>query len=154
MRIGFAVLSLMCAIAAGGCGDNEVRVETVPVAGTLTIDGKPFGPAQVDLRSEDGSIPSATGKASADGKFALSTYEPGDGAAIGTYQVTVLADPMSEPFRDVPPLKPATASVSSAAADQPFPLELKLESVKTPSGQVPPAGDNQLGPLSPSAGGI
>ena len=154
MRFGFAVLSLTGVLAVAGCGGGEDRVETVPVSGTLQIDGQPFGPAQVDLRSEDGSLPPATGKASADGKFSLSTYDPDDGAAVGAYRVTVLMDPMSEPFRAVPPLKAATASVSKPAEGQSFVLELNLESAKARHGQVPPAGGNQAGPVSPSAGGI
>jgi hypothetical protein len=154
MRCGFAFLSFTMAFVVAGCGGGEDRVETVPVTGTLQIDGKPFGPAQVDLRSEDGSLPSATGKASADGTFSLSTYEPDDGAAIGAYRVTILMDPMSEPFRAVPPMKAATASVGTPAEGQPFVLELNLESAKARPGQMPPAGGDQAGPVSPSAGGI
>lgn len=80
-----------------GCGKERLgpeRVTTVPVSGTVLVDGKPTPDVVVtlhvvELRNEGGvytSQPQAiTDK---EGKFAISTYEEADGVAAGTYAVT------------------------------------------------------------------
>lgn len=143
-------LLIVCAIS--GCGESG-RVETFPASGSLSIDGQPFGPAQLSLTPLDGSVPPASAKVSADGKFVLSTYEPNDGAAVGEFKVSLLMDPMAEPFRDIPPLKPASATVSQPPEGQEFVLNLELESSGKLSGSVP-AGGADAQPEAPSAVGL
>jgi hypothetical protein len=70
-----------------GCGTN--RPETVPLDGTVTLDGKPLAGAGVLLMPERGGRP-ATGTTDEAGHFRLSTFEPGDGALLGKHTVTVI----------------------------------------------------------------
>jgi len=149
-----SVTCLLVACVISGCGGgSEPRVETFPVSGSLSVDGKPFGPALLSLDSLDGSLPSASAKVSTDGKFALSTYEPDDGAAAGEFKVSLLMDPMAEPFRDIPPLKPASATISKPSEGQGFVLDLTLETSGKVSGSVP-SGGAEVVPEAPSVVGL
>ena len=84
--LGMAITTL----AVGGCSPG---VPVVPVQGTVTWKGAPltrgtvvFQPYQIEA-----GLPRrpATGHLQKDGTFRLTTFEPGDGAVVGTYQVTV-----------------------------------------------------------------
>ena len=74
-------------LAAAGC--EEPRPEIVPVSGTVRIDGQPLTLGSVQV------IPSgyraAFGKIDENGRFSLTTYEPGDGCVLGTHQVAISA---------------------------------------------------------------
>jgi hypothetical protein len=61
----------------------------VPVAGTVTIDGKSLKRGLVTVNVKD-SRP-AYGKIGADGKFQLMTKVEGDGCIVGDHAVTVLS---------------------------------------------------------------
>jgi hypothetical protein len=148
-----SVICLLFACVISGCGGSDPRVETFPASGSLSVDGKPFGPAQLSLIPMDASIPSASASVSVDGKFVLSTYEPDDGAAVGEFKVSLLMDPMAEPFRDVPPLKPTTTTISKPSEGQDFVLDLKLETSGKDSGSDP-AGGADVMPEAPSAVGL
>lgn len=85
-----------------GCGES--RLPTVPVVGSLTVDDKPFGPAELSFlpNPENPKHPGASGKADKDGAFSLRTYEQSDGAPEGAYNVRMLPDVMSlTPIPDV-----------------------------------------------------
>lgn len=79
-----------------GCGaEEEVRPPLQPVQGTLTINGKAAEGATVVLHPADGknfdsrgSRPQAT--VEADGTFHVTTYQEGDGAPAGNYNVAVM----------------------------------------------------------------
>ncbi len=75
------------AAAVVGCGKG--RPKTVPVTGTVTFDGKPVEGASVAFYPAEGGRP-ATGTTDAQGKFTLTTFESGDGALPGSYNVTVM----------------------------------------------------------------
>ena len=78
----------ICASAfAAGCGDG--RPTRVPVSGKVMIDGQPLTRGAIRFKPADGRV--ATGEIGPDGAFTLSTFEPGDGAAVGTHAVTVHA---------------------------------------------------------------
>ena len=83
---GFIALLLM------GC-DAASPVACQPVSGTVTRDGKPVGGAMVVLHPV-AEIAGLTQKPMAvtdeTGQFAVTTFERGDGAPIGEYQVTVV----------------------------------------------------------------
>jgi hypothetical protein len=53
------------------------------------IDGQPLTSGAVRF-TPDGGRP-ATGEIGTDGKFALSTFDPGDGCPIGTHRVSIIA---------------------------------------------------------------
>lgn len=82
------LLLLLCAI---GCSQST-RLPVHPVEGQLNFQGKPLANALVVLHPRDTSDPRllpATAKTDAAGKFQLTTYEKGDGAASGEFTLTV-----------------------------------------------------------------
>jgi hypothetical protein len=70
-----------------GCG-GETGPEVYPVAGTVLYRGEPVEGAVVAFQSEN-ATKLATGTTDPQGRFELSTYEPGDGAVPGKHKVTV-----------------------------------------------------------------
>lgn len=81
-------------IIVPGCGSPGPVM--VPVKGTVTYKSVPltsgvvrFNP--VDPKQKD--VRAAEGKIGADGAFSLSTFQPGDGALPGDYNVTVTSLP-------------------------------------------------------------
>jgi hypothetical protein len=88
-----AVLALVAAtlLALPGCGSG--RIETYPVTGLVTVDGRPADGAMVVF------VPTATapeaertrpfGIADSQGQFSLTTFEQTDGAPAGDYKVLV-----------------------------------------------------------------
>jgi len=99
---------LASASALGGCGPaEEVRPELQPARGTLTVNGQPAMGAMLVLHPSGGepfdsrgTRPRAT--VAFDGSFELSTYQTGDGAPVGDYDVAVLwfVNPDSDSPRD------------------------------------------------------
>ena len=84
------MLALMSGLA--GCGGDAAvgpRVKIVPLTGTISLDGKPHGPATVRFvpQSADGGVKTASAEVKADGTFAATTYVTGDGIAPGKYDV-------------------------------------------------------------------
>jgi hypothetical protein len=76
-----------------GCGRKPQAtgpVPTYPVTGTVTYQGKPLAEATVIFRLKEGTY-SATGRTDAQGKYKLSTFNPGDGAPAGEYVVAIVA---------------------------------------------------------------
>ena len=92
-RFGMMAASLLL-VVVGGCGGDN-RVKLYPATGSVTVKGRPAEGAQVVLFPADESLrragnPMPTGLVGADGKFALGSYGPGDGAPAGEYQVTIV----------------------------------------------------------------
>lgn len=83
----FAVL-LVAAVAGCGRGGSQRDVKTYPVSGKVTYNGTPVADATVTFVGSEGH--SAVGKTDADGVYHLMTFQPGDGAVPGEYQVTVV----------------------------------------------------------------
>lgn len=69
-----------------GCGDG--RPERVPVSGQVLIDGQPLTHGFVQV-APAGARP-ATGPIGPDGRFVLTTFEPGDGCVPGQHPVAVI----------------------------------------------------------------
>jgi len=113
------------AIGCGG-GAGEGRVPTIPVKGKLFVDGKPLGPVLMNLSCNppNEKIPVINAYVKADGTFVLKTYEDGDGAPEGKYDVRLTMDPMSP--GNVPQIKPATVEIKKPASGT-LDLEVKLE---------------------------
>lgn len=73
-----------------GCGSDAPS--TVPVTGTVMLDGKPVEGATVNFLSEGTNI-AASGKTNAEGKFAMKTIVGStsvDGAVVGSHGVSVV----------------------------------------------------------------
>jgi len=81
---------LLLAGCLGGSEQSASRPGTVPVSGTVTYKGQPVPDAHVSLIPNGGET-GAFGKTDAQGKFALQSFAPGDGAVPGAYTVTVTA---------------------------------------------------------------
>src|SRR5688572_15793638 len=75
---------LACSVA--GCGTPYY-----PVSGTITLnDGSPLTRGLVIFeRVDDGPPVTARGEIQADGRFSLSTDEPGDGVPAGRYKAVI-----------------------------------------------------------------
>ncbi|MCA9270891.1 MAG: hypothetical protein KDA41_20565 [Planctomycetales bacterium] len=85
-------LLVACALALAGCGGRAVKL--VPVSGTVTLDGAAMPDGGSLFFSCVEAAPGADvrpGSAdfAADGRFAVQTFEPGDGLTPGRYRVVV-----------------------------------------------------------------
>jgi 5-hydroxyisourate hydrolase-like protein (transthyretin family) len=93
MRSIASTLLVACALAATGCRqDGAIVVQ--PVEGQVNYDGKPAEGVQVFLFPiEAPSMPqipaNPSGITRADGRFSITTFKDGDGAAQGKYLVTL-----------------------------------------------------------------
>jgi hypothetical protein len=128
--------------AAVGCSRSD-RAETSRVRGVVTLDGALYTRGGAVLFQPAGSAKMATGRIASDGSFELSTYSPGDGAAVGRHQVIVkppvaASDEQAEgkalqqqsaPF----PAKYSAAATSGLVCDvkpgqvNEYPIEMKSE---------------------------
>lgn len=106
-RCSFVLVAALVAGCAGGGNDGPVVVH--PVSGKVMYDGKPAEGVEVTLLPTDAPmvprIPrnphAVTGP---DGRFSISTFAEGDGAAEGGYQVILVW----------PPAKGATSETEEA----------------------------------------
>jgi hypothetical protein len=100
-RFGAAILALAC-ICSGGCGEGG----SVPVEGTVTLQGKPLSGATVMFTSMRGNGPGPfVGKTDQSGRFSLGPSDAtGSGAAAGEYSV-IIATVVSDP-NETAPAKP------------------------------------------------
>lgn len=85
---------VLCCTILIGCGRPSHELETAPVSGKVTLDGKPLPQGMVYVISTKGR--SAKALIQEDGTFVLSTYGKGDGVQVGTHAATVAALPADE----------------------------------------------------------
>lgn len=85
---------LVLLIVVAGCG---MGLGTVPVHGTVKLDGQPLAKATVQYLALDPGGKDALGTTDANGMFRLSTLEPGDGAFPGKYKVVVRSVSEADP---------------------------------------------------------
>jgi hypothetical protein len=95
------------------------KSETVPVTGTVTLNGQPAKDAEVIFTPSQGRV--ASGATDAAGRFSLSTNKPGDGAVPGDHKVTIV--------EYYPPGKPPPMTSGGPASR--FPLQY-MEAAQTP----------------------
>ena len=62
---------------------------TVPVSGTVTLDGQAVADVAVTFKPRASGGRAAVGVTAANGKFTLTTLQSGDGALPGSYAVTL-----------------------------------------------------------------
>lgn len=84
LYLGLALLGMMAMV---GCGDGGLP-KRVPVEGTVLYKGKPVEGATVVFQAPE-SPRNASGITDAEGKFKLTTYQPNDGAIVGSHKITV-----------------------------------------------------------------
>jgi hypothetical protein len=87
-RAGLLALAALAMIPMS-CGSSGP--ELAPVSGTITYNGKPVPKGTVTFASTEPGRRNATGQLNASGKYTLQTENPGDGAELGDYNVTVYA---------------------------------------------------------------
>lgn len=141
----FAVCAAVAfAVPLSGCGGGS-GLKFQKVSGVVTFEGQPLtkGNVQFTPDSSKGTRgPMATGAIGPDGKFTLTTTNPGDGAQVGFYRVSVNCWEEGAPFdpnnpKPPPPPKSLiperyaddstsglTAEVKAGAANE-FTFELK-----------------------------
>ena len=110
----------------GGCGR---RIATYPVRGTVTlVNGEPLAGGTVSMESADNSI-SATGTTDAQGRFAMSTLESGDGVPRGTYRAVILPPMGADPDRPTPmPFDPKYTRYETSGLE--FTIEESIDDLK------------------------
>ena len=99
-RIGVRVaLSVGLLATAIGCGGDDGRKQVIPVSGVVMIDGEPAAGVSIKAHNVAGfdteNTTVTSGITDTKGKFSLSTYEQGDGAPEGKYQLTFTWKPMN-----------------------------------------------------------
>lgn len=74
-----------------GCSTEKKtdRPETVKVQGVVLLDGAPVEGASITFQA-DGQQNSAVGRTDQAGKYFLTTFEPGDGAVAGNYNISIV----------------------------------------------------------------
>ena len=83
-----AVVLLVSLLGLGCAQQDADRPSTCPVTGTVTHNGQTVDGATVAFQLADGSQ-SAIGVTDTGGKYTLTTFESGDGAVPGQYQVKI-----------------------------------------------------------------
>ncbi len=83
-------LAILC-LSLIGCSDSGggKRVVTHVVTGKVTMNGGPLAGAMIAFAPTEGQ-PAAIGRSNDAGEYSLTTYDPNDGAAKGTFNVTVM----------------------------------------------------------------
>ena len=92
MTTSRAALVVLACAAACGCGGGNIQApRTAPVAGAVTLKGKPVAGVRVTFhpKFDMGAVKFApSGTTDKQGRFTLSTAAAGDGAPPGEYAVT------------------------------------------------------------------
>lgn len=78
---------LICPLTLTGCSDKPKMAK---VKGTVTLDGKPLPFGTVTFEAK--GLRSATGKIVNGEITEVTTYDPGDGAPVGSHRIAVTAN--------------------------------------------------------------
>ena len=94
MKSAVRLALLLLPSAVVGCEGTPPAVPVHPVSGSVSYDGQPAAGVQVFLVPTSApTVPTVPnnpyGVTGADGKFTLTTYTAGDGAAEGGYQIVL-----------------------------------------------------------------
>jgi hypothetical protein len=120
-----------------GCGGSD-RPATAPVRGQVTYRGKPVARAVVTFICPGAPRP-ASGTTDEAGNYQLTTFEPNDGAVVGTHVVTVKKR-VSQPEASLPAVDPnATSTDISKAIEQAEKQTLERERKAEKAGSLLPA---------------
>jgi hypothetical protein len=87
LRPSLAIVAVVGLVLVG-CGSPTNKAQVVGVTGQVLLDGKPLEFGSVSFQPIQGGQP-ARGDIDSEGKFVLSTYKEGDGAAVGRHRVKV-----------------------------------------------------------------
>lgn len=91
------VVLLFLLLGVPACSREEMpdgpRVPVVPVTGKVLVDGQPASNLRVVLHNsgtKPDTVPTSSDFTDDQGVFEIGTFEAGDGAPIGSYQVTFM----------------------------------------------------------------
>lgn len=155
--VRLAFLLLVC-LPAAGCGSSD-RPETVPVAGQVLVGGKSIEGATVTFRPTEKTGRPAFGMTDAEGNFVLSTFDDGDGAIPGEYNITIEKVKPKQEMKAIktpaPPqpgekvdysdyMKAMSGTVPAADPTGDVPPKYSDEETSGLRRNVDPAGDNQF----------
>ncbi|WP_422931936.1 hypothetical protein [Singulisphaera sp. PoT] len=104
---GLALAFTFTALIPVACGPSGP--ELAKVTGTVTYQGKPVPKGRITFVSTQEGGRNATGELGSDGSYRLQTENPGDGALLGNYNVTIYAH--DEPILDYIPRKPVKPKI-------------------------------------------
>lgn len=90
MTRAFSLVLLVATCTFVGCGgaDTSGQQPVFSVSGTVTMFGAPLADATIAFAPQ-ADQPTAIGRTDKEGKFQLTTYEYGDGAAAGAFNVVL-----------------------------------------------------------------
>ena len=121
------LLAMLC--GCGGGGEEIESAQTIEVGGTLTIDGKPYGPALLSFtHASNEDAPEISAQVKEDGTFELLSYKAEGSAPQGTYDVVIDEDPEAMSAEGVPVVKPLSVEISAAGEET---LKLQIEATST-----------------------
>lgn len=116
-----------------------------PVAGVVTLDGQPLANASIQFIPQ-GMGRDATAGTNAQGEFVMSTQEPRDGVAAGTYKVVITPPSSAGPppkFASASEAMAATAGQQQTLVNPSFPAKYTRQET-TPLTQVVPANEKKI----------
>ncbi len=96
VRLVGTLLGAVAVLGALGCSGAKTG-DTVPVSGTVTLDGVAVEGARVVFTPASGGGTAASGVTDASGVYRLTTREPGDGAKPGSYLVQISKTEVKDP---------------------------------------------------------
>ncbi|QEG01944.1 hypothetical protein Mal15_60250 [Stieleria maiorica] len=135
-RLGL-LLVLPGLVLLPGCADEAWQADTYPAHGTITVNGEPPEGAVVELVASGRSQPDVRNSrpwalVEADGTFALSTYEIGDGAPAGEYDVLIRWPPDASK----PSFADRLSGAYSTAEKSPWTFTVKQEENTLPAIEI------------------
>jgi hypothetical protein len=89
LKITFVVSCFMIVVTIPGCGGAKSPMGKV--SGKVTYKGQPVTKGVINFLPEDKEERAAAGTIGADGRYTLTTYKQGDGAALGRHQVSIVS---------------------------------------------------------------
>jgi hypothetical protein len=118
--IGVALFSIVIV----GCGRPAHQLETAPVRGKVTLDGKALPSGYVVVPTSRGRM--ASGKIEPDGTFVMTTYSEGDGVQLGVHAVVVQEVPRDE-FSTTPAPRVAIPTRYTSAGTSGLKVDVKAD---------------------------
>ncbi|WP_425615837.1 hypothetical protein NA78x_005769 [Anatilimnocola sp. NA78] len=147
-RLTAGAVLVVALLGLAGCGNSGPQV--VPVSGVVLIDGAPLSYGHIQV------IPTgwrpASGSIGADGRFTLTTNVQGDGVAVGTHKVAILAGESittdltkwhaPKRYSDIKTSE-LTATITGPTSD--LKIELMSDGTQTPEKKVREGGTENSG---------
>ena len=122
----FALTLTIAILSQQGSGCR--RSDMVPVSGRVTFEGRPVPQAVVRFLHD--ARPMAAGGTDANGRYRLTTRQPGDGAYLGRCKVLIapwVAAPGDSSEAPAEPVRPDIPAVFRVAASSPLDVEVTAE---------------------------